>query len=81
LEGFGNRIDDAVLRMFPGTYLPNPIMSEGEGKPVDGDEEDDEKILVISPPQTHSETSKLPQLQKCPKFISQKSSLRARQRA
>lgn len=69
MEGFGNRIDDAVLRMFPDTYLPKLAVSSGIEE-----KNDDEKVLIISAP--HQE-SKLPQ--KYSKSISQRnSSLRQR---
>lgn len=72
LEGFGSRIDDAVLRMFPDSYMPRPV--QGNETNVEEEKTDKETVLVMSSPPD----SKLPQLQKYPKFVSQRNSVRQR---
>lgn len=77
LEGFGSRIDEAVLRMFPDRYLPKQIKSTepvSEAKSEDHNHEQ-EKVIIIP-----SIESKLPQpQQKYSKLLAQqKNSLRQR---
>lgn len=72
LEGFGARIDEAVLRMFPDRYLPRqPNSTSLTEDNQDEERETSDTVVVLS-----SLESKLPQ--KHPKLTSQRNSLRHR---